>query len=79
MTCSLLSIPLLLVLTDSLLRYLEKIAFLFKLAERNKELPLTNVLQLQVKDSTDIQCMCMHQIYPNLFNLGGQKKEAFEQ
>lgn len=46
MTCSLLSIPLLPVLTDSLLRYLEKITFLFKLAERNIELPLTNVLQL---------------------------------
>ena len=65
MTDSLLSTPLLLVLTDSLLRYMEKIAFLFEPAERNKILSLTNVLLLQVRGSTGIQYTCLYQICPN--------------
>lgn len=76
MTDSLLSAPLSLVLTDSLPRYLEKIAFLSEPAERNKTLSLTNVLLLQVRGSTGIQYTCLCQICPNweIYFVGKGKK-----
>lgn len=79
MTDSLLSTPLLLIVTDSLLTYLKKTAFLFEPAERNKISLLKNMFLLQVSVNTDIQCMCLYQICPNWkICLGGEEKEEFE-
>lgn len=79
MSDSLLSTPLLLIVTDSLLTYLKKTAFLFEPAERNKTSLLKNMFLLQVSVNTDIQCMCLYQICPNWkICLGGEEKEEFE-